>query len=492
MFEEGVIFLMDNKMLIESIDFGNVDAESDDDLERKFVKTNDFFELKNPKIALILGAKGSGKSALFKVLSNIDDGLNKDLFSGDEPVIVTGTGFKDISEVSTDDIEKMVDMGMGYDKIWELYIAFKIANKLGNLQWFGDGEELNKYYHQSGILTDYRILPILKGLYSTLIGGKNDELKIKISDVDLEVKSNGDGAIDVIDLLIDINNILEQENKDCWILFDKIDELYADDYEKRRICIESLFRVYLNFVSRFPRVKFKIFLRTDIWATLNLVNKSHISDKIINLKWSEYDLLKLIVKRILQSDSVCQYISAVTGLEKQSMLDKNNINDVFYTIFPRQAYAGKKEAKLIKWMMSRIEDGIGGKYPREFINFGIEAKKISMEEGEYDGESLFSQNVIRLAYVKVSKTKCETYLSEFPSLKNHFIRFHGHATYKYTRQEIIDIMDGLSPARDEMIRQLYEVGLLRPAGNKNLAAATEFEIPKLFRPGLQLQLKGRL
>ncbi|MCR5440450.1 MAG: hypothetical protein K6F01_13640 [Selenomonas sp.] len=485
---------MSNKIkLIESIDFGNVDAESDNELERKFVKTSDFFELKNHKISLILGAKGSGKSALFKILSNIDDNLKKELFSGNEPIIVTGTGFKDISEISTDDIEKIINNNVNYEKLWELYIAFKIANKLGNLQWFGDdGKELNKYYHQSGFLTDYRILPILKGLYSTFIGGEQDQFKVSYKGVQLEVKNDGDKSIDIIDLLMDINNILEQENKDCWILFDKIDELYADDYKKRKECIESLFRVYLNFISRFPRIKFKIFLRTDIWSTLNLVNKSHISDKIIDLKWNEYDLLLLLMKRILQSNKICRYITRNTGLKKQSMLEKNNIEDVFYQIFPRQAYSGRKEAKLIQWMLSRIEDGLGGKYPREFINFGIEAKKFGLEEDEYDGSSLFSPASIKNAYISVSKIKCDTYLSEFPDLKEHFMRFQGQITYKYTRDSLAQLMNGLSPNKDEMIRQLYEAGVLKPIGNKTLFSANNFEIPKLFRQGLQLQLKGRL
>ena len=102
----------------------------------------------------------------------------------------------------------------------------------------------------------------------------------------------------------DINDVLEQECLECWILFDKIDELFSDDYGKRKICIESLFRTYLSFVNRFPRIKFKIFLRNDIWSTLEFVNKSHLSDKNVVLSWDKKDLLIMLMRRCLDNEMV--------------------------------------------------------------------------------------------------------------------------------------------------------------------------------------------
>ena len=88
--------------------------------------------------------------------------------------------------------------------------------------------------------------------------------------IDIEVKGvkikiGGKYSIDTQDILSEIEEVLEEEDMECWILFDKIDELFSNDYQKRKLCIESLFRTYLNFVNRFPKIKFKIFLRNDIW-----------------------------------------------------------------------------------------------------------------------------------------------------------------------------------------------------------------------------------
>lgn len=51
-------------------------------------------------------------------------------------------------------------------------------------------------------------------------------------------------------------------------------------------------------------------------------------------------------------------------------------------------------------------------------------------------------------------------------------------------------MEGLEPNGDDMIRAIYETGMLE-AKNGRSATDSSFEIPKLFRTGLGLVLKGR-
>ena len=82
------------------------------------------------------------------------------------------------------------------------------------------------------------------------------------------------------------------------------------------------------------------------------------------------------------------------------------------------------------------------------------------------------------------------YLSEFPQLKNHFERFRGRDTARYTREEIWEMMSGLEPKGDDMIRALYETGMLEAQQGRG-SADSSFEIPKLFRVGLGLVLRGR-
>lgn len=351
--------------LLADLSFGSVDSESEENLDKKFIKTKDFEEFTNPQKSLILGAKGSGKSALFQMFSKYENRARELGNINERTLIITGTGFNDIKELRTDDFCKlMMQENADFDRIWELYIAVKLAIKLGK-EGYTCGENLREFCKQAGILEDVRILTILKQLWSVVIGTPIQGIDVNIKGT--EIKIGGKYSVDTQDMLEEINEILEEENIECWILFDKIDELYSNDYEKRKKCIESLFRTYLSFTNRFPKVRFKIFLRNDIWSTLEFVNKSHISDKIIELTWSKYDLLRMLMCRCLTGSKIEEYMTNEFGMDKEELLLQPNIEQSFYAIFAKQVYKGKREAKMINWLLLRITDGLGGKYPRELI-----------------------------------------------------------------------------------------------------------------------------
>lgn len=81
------------KELLSKLEFGSVDSESESDLDRKFIKTKDFEQFINPQKSLVLGAKGSGKSALFQMFSKYEQVAKKLAGLDRKIIIVTGTGF---------------------------------------------------------------------------------------------------------------------------------------------------------------------------------------------------------------------------------------------------------------------------------------------------------------------------------------------------------------------------------------------------------------
>ena len=73
------------------------------DLDRKFIKTKDFEQFINSQKSLVLGAKGSGKSALFQMFSKYEQVAKKLAGLDRKIIIVTGIGFNDLKELQTDD-----------------------------------------------------------------------------------------------------------------------------------------------------------------------------------------------------------------------------------------------------------------------------------------------------------------------------------------------------------------------------------------------------
>ncbi len=108
----------------------------------------------------------------------------------------------------------------------------------------------------------------------------------------------------------------------------------------------------------------------------------------------------------------------------------------------------------------------------------------------FEENCLISGMAVKKAFSKVSEVKCDTYLSEFPRLRKHFDRFRGRDTSRYSREGIFKLMNGLEPQGDDMIQELYETGMLESKRGK-ASADNIFEIPKLYRIGLGLVLRGR-
>ena len=70
---------MEKSKLLRSLDFGQVDAESETNLAELFVRTREFERVPDNDIHIIKGAKGSGKSAIFKLFTENENYIREKL-----------------------------------------------------------------------------------------------------------------------------------------------------------------------------------------------------------------------------------------------------------------------------------------------------------------------------------------------------------------------------------------------------------------------------
>ena len=484
------------KKVIEALDFGKVDSESEPALEEKFLRTEDFDNFLRPEKVLVLGAKGSGKSALFEMFTRHETSAR--VLAGDSlkgVIIAGGTGFRDYKELTSTDIAEMRgEAGFNYDSLWELYILFKGAEATAKAGMASTGH-LKDFYRTFGVSPDYRLLPILKGIYKWAVGKPPESLHLKCGGV--EFKLDAREHFDTQDLLGELDALLTQTGRELWIIFDKIDELLSADHLERRKALEALFRVQMALAPKLRKVHLKILLRTDIWDTLSFTNKSHLVDKQLLLAWDRPRLLRMINKRAVASKLVFDFLrpripELAVGANKIENLDLGVQEKIFYQIFARQAYPGKREAALLEWMLTRIVDAQGIPFPRELITFANLAREQQLKMDDPQNTPLISGQAVREAFPLVSEIRCKTYLAEFPDLEHHFDRFSGLDKATISREKLIELMHGIEPSGDEIIKRLYEVGVLQVADGTHISVAKQLEVPRLYRTGLGLVLKGRL
>lgn len=479
---------MTKENLLHSLTFGSVDSESEDNLDKIFIQTSNFNEFLNPNTALLLGSKGAGKSALYRLFTKYEQSART--MSGhalDKVYLSAGIGFKDLPEM--DDIQllnKLEDRSISSEAAWKIYIAYKIVYSLHEKYSIVCGPKCRRVLQRIRAIKDFRISALFERFFEKLIGEPPKINQIDFKDISISLGKNS--RVSIYDLLDEIDAFLQSHDKSVWFLIDKIDEMFSNKVDIRKECLEGLFLAYIDFVSRYQNIKLKVFLRTDIWNTLSFVNKSHLTDKTTVIVWNGDALKELLLKRAVYNQSIRDFIYSACSCSDWI----KDIDGCFGVLFPERVYPGSREAKTMSWIIDRSTDGLGGVYPREIINFGNYAVKeeLGLKDSlsdEFQGEkSLISGLSIRNAFSSVSKVKVQSYLSEFSTLSKHFERFSGLQSADFSQEELIQLMNGLLPEGEEMIRQLHETGVIAYSSGEILTKDTKISVPRLFRNGLEI------
>lgn len=480
--------------VLKRLGFGTVDAESETDLSSRFVRTDDFDEFLNPLNVLVLGPKGTGKSALFELFTKYEGAARSFAPDALKDVIFTAaSGFSDLTEVDTGSIEALrQEDGYSHESLWRLYIALRAALAVSNLDNLPSGP-LREFSKAVGEKRDWRIMPILKQLWRALVSDKLPTAKITVRGVEIDFSVGGQD-LDVIAMLQGVNRALEIEGKKLWVLFDKIDELFPTDSEERLRALEGLMLAAMEVRRMFPRVQPRIFLRTDLWRHLQFTNKSHLEDKKVDLGWSSSQMARLLLKRAVADEAVWnlaaeqeEQLLAVTSVED---LSDDQVATALTSIFPSNVYGGQKEASFISWLVPRVTDGLGTVLPREAIFLGNRSRSAQLSAGGPAPETLLSGKSVLTAYRETSEMRVRSYLAEFPAVSKHILRFEGLTTSSFSRVELEATFLGLEPSGDDLLRELCEIGLLKPAG-RDITTSETFEVPQMYRQGLGLVIRGR-
>ena len=479
---------------LEDLDFGSVNSESEDELDQLFVRTGDFDKFLRPKVWLVLGAKGTGKSALFEYFTKFESTAREQAGDALENVVIaTGTGFGDLTEIATQDLMEIKQGADTYDhdQLWRLYIAIKSGMALGDGFKIPRGP-LRDLLNAVGEKRDYRIGSLLRDLWVLTIGKAPETVTVNTGGASVAL-SGGKRNLDVVTLLDDVQTALADAGKVLWLLFDKIDEIWPADRNERKRALEGLMTASMQIRRTFPAIQPIILLRTDLWAELDFTNKDHLTDKRIELSWTSNHLTSLLVKRAVHQNAVREYVdgrfSALSGRDIDAWGPEERL-DALKVIFPSTAYPGEREAAIMDWLVERVRDGRRTVLPRDAIVLSNAAAELQREIGIAGSPSLLSREVVREAFTKTSEVRCESFLAEFPNLREHFRRFSGQTTAEFSRSELLNLMDGLDPSGDELLERLFEIGVVRPNTGRVLTA-TSYEIPRLYRNGLGLVIRGR-
>ncbi len=442
--------------VLKELRFASGTAEVQEGFRDHFVETQIVRDAIRPDVPLVLGRKGSGKTAVFRRLSELESKAvvvhSPAQLKGERHWLMSIDGFQGVEEF----------LGAAeWRHFWSLYTSIAVTHALTSdcsLPEGLGGQDLPK--------TEGDVLKV----FEQILGKTRFGIRLNdwLSDLDRRVAPN------------------------TLLLLDGLDTGFGSGQahrERRRQAIQDLFAFWMDQGTGFKNLRLKILLREDIWKALRFENKSHLFGLSVSLKWQDKaTFFKVVLKQALRSLVFRELLESVPGGERLAGVTPEGWTeeDVFtaWGLLVGERMKGSKTAFTRNWVWNRLGDANEDHAPRHLLQLFNAA--LPWERQEHDRDP-YLRTVIRPrglidSLPAVSKLALDSLKEEFSEL-----------------EELMSCLSqlGRTPvAADDLREHEGAVELAREVGLLNVYEGTDdrverYKVPDIYRYGLKMTRMGQ-
>jgi hypothetical protein len=476
------------KDILQKLSIGSSVAEHDQALERYFVETATFQALVKGEVDIVAGDKGTGKTALYRILQDRYTQL-PELRDVEVLAAFNPAGNPVFQKLAEGDTMQEGD----YVAIWKAYVLALAGNwilAINEGAFSHTMDELDKILKSTGLRTAddsaSTVFSQVVNLVRRLAKPTAAEVAIAWTPGGLpiiapRVEWSDAGRTEVARIDHDyalgvLDTVLKEVGYSVWLVLDRLDEAFQGFPEAEIPALRALMRTYLDLLA-FENVRLKLFVRKDLFRRIiagGFVNLTHINARKVEIVWDDEDLLDLLSRRLEENKEV------VTDLG----MGGRPRAEIFAAVFPEKVDPAERKPTTWNWMLSRIRDGNGNKPPRNLIDLVVKAQEAQVrrearEAHEYEGQSLIGADALKRGLEALSNERVEdTLLAEAGEYAPIVEQFRGGKA-EHNVDSIAATVNQTSDEVKALIQPLKEIGFLEPVG-------ANFKVPMLYRSGLAI------
>ncbi|TBR57408.1 ATPase [Westiellopsis prolifica IICB1] len=400
--------------IIESLQFPEVNAaDQKQPLSLLFQRTTDFDRFLDDTTCLIRGRKGTGKTALYwLLLKHYDVAQHLARSRLDNTVCLSSHGRFNDSRPSRDEFRvinhELQENGGSWEAFWRAYLLLRAFQR--KYFSFPKGKQGQKF-------SDLK--PIINNLLLEKWQYEHTQALLQLS-TDSRLQLIVKDAIDIV------NEKARNQSQMLWFLYDDLDEDFPEQGEVRQKALTGLFQFLQSCdARRLTAIKFKIFLREDIWNRLSFDNKSHFNGRDILLQWTRIDFLRLALRQAIQSEKFKNLVDRFSPIESIDQANEEAIDRALELLWGSRRRSGNKAKYVSRWVYERLTDSSGTTFPR---SLSILLKGAKEQELSYKGQSsiksptdrLLRATSLEIGLKKASEERCDAIKEEYPHLSQFF------------------------------------------------------------------------
>ena len=328
--------------------FGKDRAQEDENMQYYFIKTQQYQEIKRGDKELVLGRKGSGKSALFSILAKeASDSENtipvKSSFDGEDFVYIE-------SWLKENDFTEPLNDDFKYSLAWKNFILNEIIYaSIPHVECFDDA--LKNKLVQEGIMNDSSWRRFASAIFSVFKGGK---LQSSLGEVELDFSSlTALQAEDKEQIKEGLTRLINQNS--FFVVIDNLDEPWKNN-KNMNSWLRGLVFAIRQLKREYNNLKIVAFLRTDIYEIIS--KESDLFDsksEITTISWDDNNFFSL---KQLVAARIAHY------LNEPIPTDFKAINKYWNMLYPMNIYYNKRPNYLSDYVINRTFQR-----PRELLQF---------------------------------------------------------------------------------------------------------------------------
>jgi MinD-like ATPase involved in chromosome partitioning or flagellar assembly len=455
--------------ILNQLEFSTGTAEYQTNFFEDFVHTRLSIQAMDQKYPLVIGRKGTGKTAVFRWLFEQPSlGISPiavmcpNAFRDRVPWVLGSEGFKAAEQ-------RLGSTGSSWQTFWSCYTTLAVALSLGSeaIAPAPDslGIDFGEIASRSANLDELHIVEAI----STML-------------------RNPDAGLLAVRWLRETNSRLDAAR---FLLFDGLDTGFGNDAPSRRRRTEAvtgLFTFLTENEQRLPKLPFKVLLRFDIWQQLRFENKSHLLGRSLQLLWRDQtEYFKTVLKQAVRSDS---YMNALRAEQIDPDVDAWQEPEVFraWNMLVGERMKGGKTTFTRNWVWNRLADGQGDHGPRSLSQLFDAAVKWERREemrSPYD-RSIIRPRALVPSLEGVSNEALQALSEEFPELSGLINALGTISRTPFAPEDIAQV----DPNATEELDLALEVGLIAVHEGTH-EDVRRYRVPDLYRLALGLSRRGQ-
>lgn len=419
---------------IKKIDLGKDEAEQDQRLREYFLKTRYYENALSGTRTILIGRKGSGKSAIFILLQKeLEE--SKAIVIPITPDQYSWGALKDYKEAGILPIQ-------AHTNAWKLTLLASVVWKLNELSIVSSKSKLSNYYK---FMKDAYIISQDNWFYNIIDKLKKILSGIKSQYISYDFQETGTVATP-LKIIEEIKALLLKEwptGAQVRILLDRLDDSWDASQESQNLTI-GLLKASNELNSLFAgKIIVTVFLRSDIYDYLFFDDQDKLRQYEETLSWNDSELKAIVCERVKVSLN----------------LDEKNVDRIWKDLFSEKPYRSRASAE--KYIIDRTF-----KRPRDIISFVRFAIEIAIKHNR----CLIEPQDTRLAEEeKYSQSKYKDliieYQKQFPYIKDLLDSFSG-CLHKLSQEDLMKQLGVFIKRKklpiqpNQLLRQLFNIGFL--------------------------------